>query len=162
MASLAASINSTNVRRSLRLAAARAQIAIASAFAPERAVALATRLFTTPPRFAHSARELEFLAGGERVDVVSRDGRLAAWRFGKEHREVVLLSHGWGGRGAQLRSFVPALVAAGYQAVLFDHIAHGSSDARQATLMHFVRGLDAAARLVESEGAHVVAAIGHS
>ena len=162
MASFTASINSTNVRRSVMLLAARAQIALASAFVPERAVEMAARLFTTPPRFPQTEREKETLATGARFDVATPDGRLAAWRFGEAHRDAVLLSHGWGGRGAQLRSFVPALVAAGYQVVLFDHVGHGLSEGRQSTLMHFVRGLDALARHLEGEGARVAGAIGHS
>jgi pimeloyl-ACP methyl ester carboxylesterase len=146
----------------MALLATRAQIALASAFAPERAVAIAARIFTTPPRFAHTEAEKALLATGVRFDVAAPDGRIAAWRFGEAHRDAVLLSHGWGGRGAQLRSFVPALVAAGYQVVLFDHIGHGLSESRQTTLMHFVRGLDAVARHLESEGVQVVGAIGHS
>jgi len=162
MTSFTASINSTNVRKSVELLVLRAQIAVASALAPERAIEIASRLFTTPPRFPQTEREKEMLATGVRFDVAAPDGRLAAWRFGETHRDVVLLSHGWGGRGAQLRSFVPALIAAGYQVVLFDHIGHGLSESRQSTLMHFVRGLDAVARRVESEGVSVAGAIGHS
>ena len=36
-------------------------------------------------------------------------GRLSAWRFGECNRPAVILSHGWGGRGAQFSAFVPAL-----------------------------------------------------
>src|SRR5438105_12113310 len=162
MAISTASMNSTTVRNTAMFLTARAQIAFASAFAPERAVAIAARLFTTPPRFPQTEREKDMLATGVRFNVATPDGQLAAWRFGEAHRDAVLLSHGWGGRGAQLRSFVPALVDAGYQVVIFDHIGHGLSDSRQSTLMHFVRGLDALARHLESESARVAGAIGHS
>lgn len=154
--------NSTNVRRSIGLAWWRVNIGLKATFAPARAVDTAARLFTTPPRFAHSARELEFLATGTRLQVASPFGAIAAWRFGPSDRPVVLLSHGWGGRGAQLRSFVPALIGAGYQPVLFDHLGHGFSESGESTLVHFEQGLDAVARHLEVGGAQVVGVIGHS
>jgi pimeloyl-ACP methyl ester carboxylesterase len=88
--------------------------------------------------------------------------RIAAWRFGPRDAPAVILSHGWGGRGAQLRSFVPALVAAGYQAVVFDHIGHGSSEGRESTIVHFLRGLDAVTARLEAQDVHVAGIIGHS
>lgn len=54
-------------------------------------------------------------------------GKLAAWRFGNPSHPAIITSHGWGGRGAQFREFVPALVASGYQVWLFDHVGHGEA-----------------------------------
>jgi pimeloyl-ACP methyl ester carboxylesterase len=157
-----AATNSTNVRNYLRLAWYRAKLGVASVLAPQKAVDTAARLFTTPPHHAHTARELELLATGQRFEVVSHEGRLAAWRFGAATRPVVIGSHGWGGRGAQFRAFVPALLEAGYQVVLFDHAAHGLSEGREATLVHFIRALDSMARHLEAEGARIAGLIGHS
>jgi pimeloyl-ACP methyl ester carboxylesterase len=154
--------NSTNVRRTLGLAWWRLNIGLKAAFAPAKAVDTAARLFTTPPRFAHTARELEFLATGTRFQVAGPFGAIAAWRFGREEQPVVLLSHGWGGRGAQLRAFVPALIAAGYQPVTFDHPCHGFSESAESTLVHFEQGLDAVARHLEAGGARIAGVIGHS
>lgn len=154
--------NSTNVRSVVSLAWLRMSLALASAFAPEKAVDKAARLFTTPPRFAHGARELELLATGTRYAVGSRHGELAAWRFGRTDSPVVVLVHGWGGRGAQLRAFVPQLLEAGYQPVLFDHTGHGLSAGREATLVHFWDGLEAIVAEAEARGARVAGVIGHS
>lgn len=154
--------NSTNVRNAARFAWARLQLKVAAVLSPHRAVEAAAKLFTTPPRFAHRPGELELLATGERFDVETPHGAVAAWRFGARTRPVVLLSHGWGGRGAQLRAFVPALLDAGYQPVLFDHIGHGFSGAEESTLVHFIAGLDALARRLEQEGAPIAGVIGHS
>jgi pimeloyl-ACP methyl ester carboxylesterase len=154
--------NSTNVRKTMTLLRYRAQVAFTTALAPDRAVDVAARLFTTPPRIPHTPRERELLATGTRFEV--RDGALSlmAWRFGSAERPVVLLSHGWGGRGAQLRTFVPVLLESGYQVVLFDHVGHGLSGGVVSTLVHFVRGLDAVARHVEAQGARIVGVVGHS
>lgn len=161
MSSVAAAINSTNVRRLVSIAWHRLDLAVSAALAPERAVATAARLFAAPPRYAHTPRELEFLATGTRFNVARGEG-VAAWRFGSAARPAILMSHGWGGRGAQLRAFVPALLDAGYQVVLFDHAGHGMSGGREATLVHFVKGIEALAAHVESGGATIAGIIGHS
>ncbi len=164
-----AALNSTNVRNSVILAWNRMHLTLASVIAPEKAVDAAARLFATPPRHGHTARELELLATGGRFDVVMKDWApahagvtLAAWRFGNAHRPAVIVSHGWGGRGAQFRAFVPALLDAGYQVVLFDHAGHGSSKGDESSLVHFVRDLEAVVGHVEASGAKVAGLIGHS
>jgi pimeloyl-ACP methyl ester carboxylesterase len=162
MSASTASLNSTNVRNYARLAWERVNLAVSGVFAPERAVDRAARLFTTPPRFAHTLPERELLATGRGFVVASPEGRIAAWRFGEEDRPVVVVAHGWGGRGAQLRAFVPKLLADGYQVVLFDHVGHGHSEGREASLVHFMKGVDAVVRDVESKGARVAGMIGHS
>ncbi len=155
-------INSTNVRNAMSLLRHRAQVAFTAAVAPDKSVDTAARLFTTPPRIPHTARELELLATGTRFEV--REGALSlmSWRFGHADRPGVLLSHGWGGRGAQLRTFVPLLLEAGYQVVLFDHVGHGYSGGVASTLVHFVQGLDAVARNMEAQGARIAGVVGHS
>ena len=162
MAASTSLMNSTNVRNGLALLAQRARFAVTSRLAPEKAAELAARLFATPPRFAHSAREREFLAIGAPFEVGSTRGRIAAWRFGRGDRPAVVLVHGWGGRGAQLGAFATPLLDAGFQVVLFDHVGHGDSEPGASTLVHFVAGLDAVVREVESKGAGVAGFVGHS
>ncbi len=158
----AVAMNSTNVRKSVTLAWERLNLAVATVLAPERAVDRAARLFTTPPRFAHTAPERELLASGAGFVVESSEGRIAAWRFGQGQSPAVVLVHGWGGRGAQLRAFIPALLDAGYQAIVFDQPAHGYSEGREASLVHFMRGLDAVVADVEASGVQVVGLVAHS
>lgn len=154
--------NSTNVRNAVNFAWYRISLAVTSALAPRKAVDQAARLFSTPPRFEHTARELELLAIGTRYEVATPHGALAAWRFGRADRPIVLLVHGWGGRGAQLRAFVPALLDAGYQVVLFDHVGHGHSEPGRSTLVHFLAGIDAVVSDAEGRGAKLAGVIGHS
>ena len=158
----AASLNSTNVRNTLAFAWHRVHLGVASVFAPTRAVEAASRLFATPPRFAHTPRERELLATGHRFDVIAPDARLAAWRFGDPERPAIVVSHGWGGRGAQFRAFVPALLEAGYQVIVFDHAGHGLSDGDESSLVHFMRDVGAVVARVETHGTKVVGMIGHS
>jgi len=154
--------NSTNVRNSLYGLLLRTEMKVRSALAPEAAVERAARLFATPPRFAHSERERELLSTGVRYEVATEHGVIAAWRFGRADRPAVILVHGWGGRGAQLGAFAPALLEAGYHVIAFDHVGHGMSEGSTSTLVHFLHGLEAVVAHAEGRGARFVAAIGHS
>lgn len=162
MLALTLARNSTNVRNAISAVWWRLNMSVTAALAPRKAVDLAARLFATPPRFAHTPRELELLSTGTRYGVRTAHGMLAAWRFGRDDRDVVVLCHGWGGRSAQLRAFGTALLGAGYQVVLFDHAGHGLSERREATLVHFVNDLDAIVRDVEARGARLAGVVGHS
>ena len=161
MSAALAPLNSTIVR-SVKWLSMRARLQVGAVFAPERAVAEAVRLFLTPPRRALRPRDREFLAGGEGFVVAMGPTRLSAWRFGPAARPAVILSHGWGGRGAQLRAFVPALVEAGYQAIVFDHAGHGLSEGRQSSLIDFGRGIGAVAQALQSRGVAIAGVVGHS
>lgn len=172
MAPTTLTANSTNVRRYnanrarlpawIALAPLRLKLGVASVLAPGRAADIAARLFCAPPRHAHTARERELLATGVRFDVRLGFKRIVAWRFGRPDRPAVVASHGWGGRGAQWRAFVPALLEEGYQVVVFDHAAHGHSEGHESTLVHFIEGLDAVIRELESQGVPIAALLGHS
>lgn len=157
-----ASLNSTNVRNAMLLTLTRLQVSLSAALVPGAAVDKATRLFLTPPRFDHSQRERELLATGRGYTVDAPHARLSAWRFGRGDRPAVLLSHGWGGRGAQFRRFVPALVDAGYQVVVFDHAAHGHSAGHESSLVHFTRDVEAMALDLRAKGVAIAGVIGHS
>ena len=156
------SLNSTNVRNTIEFAWHRIALAVSSALAPERAVARAARLFATPPRYAHTSREVELLRTGRGFVVHVGLVRVAAWRFGLEERPAIVFSHGWGGRGAQFRHFVAPLLEAGYQVVLFDHEGHGMSEGHEASLVHFIKALEAVVANIERGGARVAAFVGHS
>ncbi len=154
--------NSTNVRNMIALVQVRLSLALSSAFAPDRAVAKAVKLFSSPPRHAHTAAEQDLLRGGQPLVIDAPAGRLAAWRFGRADLPAVVLSHGWGGRGAQLRAFVAPLVDAGYQVIVFDHAGHGFSEGHEASLVDFTRDLAAVVEAVEGGATKVAGLVGHS
>lgn len=153
---------SRNVSVAARQATLRTGMAIASRVAPHWTVRTASRLFITPPRFAHPAAELELLARGRRHDVSSAVGRIAAWQFGDPAAPAILASHGWGGRGAQFRAFVQPLIDAGFQVWLFDHAGHGQSEGREASLVDFATGVAAVHRHIDTQGIPVHGLISHS
>lgn len=155
-------INSTIVRIMIARIARKAGVSLAAAIAPAWTTRKASQWFITPPRILHTPRELQTLTQGTRLSIASPMGKLAAWRFGNPAHPAIITSHGWGGRGAQFREFVPELVGAGYQVWLFDHVGHGYSDGREAPITDFARGVTAVARYVEQSGVTIAGFIGHS
>lgn len=84
-------------------------------------------LFRTPVWIRESQVEQEFLATA-RCDVLKTHGlKLATYCWG-DGAQTVLLLHGWGGRAAQLRAFVPPLLERGYRVLALDAPGHGRSE----------------------------------
>src|SRR5512140_1014286 len=142
---------STSIPRGLRGA-----LALLSRLSPALAARAAARLFLLVPRLPTPRGEAAaFLASGDAFRVEVDGPSLAAWSFGRG--PAVLLVHGWAGRGSQMRAFVPAFVAAGHRAIVFDAPGHGASLGRSASLPAFAAAIAAVAR---ATGAR--AAIAHS
>ena len=116
---------------------------------PEYAAGLAERLFLTPPRMSDPSRLpqstfFDFLDA--RASYVEYRGRnLATWRWGPVDAPAVLLAHGWGGHAAQMRGFVPRLLAEGFRVIAYDQPAHGLSEGRLTGLPDFAGALAAVA-----------------
>jgi len=155
--------NSTSVRPAalpLPMRLARPAIHTLSALAPSLAARLAERLFLTPRRHRAPARESTALATARRTIVHVGDSRVTTWTWG--HGPVVLLVHGWGGRGAQLAGFVEPLVASSCSVVTFDAPGHGTSPETQSSIVAFVdaiRAIDRALGPMEGVIAHSIGAI---
>ncbi len=114
---------------------------------------IAVRWFTRPRRFPRPEAEHAVLQGGRRFELSCG---VPAWSWGQG--PVVLLVHGWEGRGAQLGAFVQPLVDAGYRVVAFDAKAHGNSAGTHANLGDFAEAILA----VERRVGDIHAVIAHS
>lgn len=134
----------------------RAGLTALGALAPSWAARVGERLFLTPLHHATPAREHEALRAARPFEVPFRGGRLRAWRFGDG--PTVLLVHGWSGRGSQMASFAPPLVAGGLSVVTFDAPAHGRSSGRLASVPLFADALAA----VHAHVGGVRAVVAHS
>ncbi|MBN8611576.1 MAG: alpha/beta hydrolase [Deltaproteobacteria bacterium] len=109
---------------------------------PEAAARISFDLFLKPRRYPRPARELEAL-GTARLVLVPTDRTLhagpeplRAWVWGDDG-PLVLLVHGWQGRGAQLSSFVAPLLASGFRVATFDAPAHGDTPGARSSLFSF-------------------------
>lgn len=132
----------------------RRQLAVRTAIASFLGESFALKLFFTPRRFPFTDAEFALLAAARPFRV----GRLAAWKWGEG--PVVLLMHGWEGRGAQLAAFVEPLVARGFSVVTFDAPAHGVSPGDRATIPAFAEAALAVARRVGQVHAVVAHSLG--
>lgn len=138
--------NSTIVRSNAReewlRSGLRAGFRILNRAAPEVASLAAERLFRSPRRHARPAWEQEILAGAERSSLPWGAETLPSWSWGRG--PVVLLVHGWEGRGSQLGAFVEPLVEAGHRVVAFDAAGHGDGPSRHGTVVELSRAVTAA------------------
>src|SRR5205809_2778234 len=136
--------NSTAVRSpGLPLAArlVRPAFAALSVLAPALAASVAERVFLTAPRHRAPEHETAALAGARRTIVQVGGSPVSVWTWG--HGPVVLLVHGWGGRGAQLARFVEPLVASGCSVVTFDAPGHGASPEPRSSIVAFLTAIQA-------------------
>ena len=124
--------------------------------APGLSSRFAYRLWFYPRRFDPPAREKKWLADAEPVEVSHDKERLQGYQWGSG--PVVLLVHGWDGRGSQMAAFAAPLAAAGYRSVAVDLPAHGRSTGRRTNM---AEAADAINTIAETVGP-VEAVIGHS
>lgn len=154
-------INSTIVRP-FKMAASmfgrRAWYELLWRFAPQRAIEYGARQLLTPPAHHFPDAELRLMEEASLFVVPMVTGRLIGWRWGRARDPVVVLVHGWGGRGTQLKSFIGPLLARGFSVVAYDAPGHGMTGGPESSLPHFLRGLEA----VLDRLGHVHALIGHS
>jgi pimeloyl-ACP methyl ester carboxylesterase len=80
-----------------------------------------------------------------------------AWEWGKG--PVVVLVHGWGGRGAQMAPLASQIADQGYRCIALDVTGHGDSPENHTRWDYFIRDTVALSR---SLGEEVYAYVGHS
>ena len=102
---------------------------------------LAAAVFLRPARTRRPAREEGYLESARRCGVASPVGELAAWTWGEPGRPLVVLVHGWEGRGSQLGALAAPLAAAGLRVLAFDAPAHGDSPGEEASVPVIARTL---------------------
>lgn len=154
-------VNSTIVRSfkfRLGLAGRRAWYRLLWRLAPGKAIESGVRQLLTPPRHRFPDVELRLMEDASLLPVPMVTGRLIGWRWGRARDPVVVLVHGWGGRGTQLRAFIAPLLARGLSVVAYDAPGHGMTGGAESSLPHFLRALEA---MLDHLGP-VHALIGHS
>jgi len=131
-----------------------------SRLAPNLAILLATRLFTTPfMKRPLSDLEKEVLSKATRLNIPYKNGsKLIAYRWGKPSDPIVLFVHGWTGTASSFVMFIEPLVSRGFQVVAYDGPAHGASPGKTANLIEWADSVMAVVQ--ELNQVHCI--IGHS
>jgi esterase/lipase len=129
-------INRKPVSIPLALKLLRLGFRIGGRLSPTTAGRLAYKLWFTPSRFKTPAREKATLATAEITSHQINNNNIITYHWGEANpaKPVVLLVHGWSGRGTQLGAFVQPLINAGYRVLSFDAPAHGKSSGKQTNL----------------------------
>lgn len=113
---------------------------------PSQATRLAEALFRTPLRTAPHTTEKSWLSQARHSEISYGEQRLAVWTWGVG--KVVLLVHGWGGRGSQLGALAQPLVARGFRVVCFDAPGHGRSPGRSSSLVEMAEAIVSVAHAI--------------
>lgn len=101
---------------------------------PSLAGRWAIRTWVQTPKNKRPAYEEEMIQGAQRETFKTKGGHFKPLKtvnyqtYSWGNGPVVLLVHGWGGRGSQLAALVPSLLESGYKVVAFDAVAHGDSE----------------------------------
>ena len=135
------SATSASLPNPLSLQVLRGAMRLLSRTAPNVASRVAADLFMKPRRHRTPERERHLLKDAQPFDVRLGETKIVkAWRWGAGAK-IVLLVHGWEGRGSQLAPFVAPLIGAGYSVVTFDAPGHGASTGSRSSLPHFTWAL---------------------
>lgn len=92
--------------------------------APRTTAHYAEKLFLTPERIPRPISENDFFNSAKKYTI---DDRIAAFEWGQPNHPLVVLVHGWSGRGTQMAAFSDSLVKNGFRVVALDGPAHGDS-----------------------------------
>ncbi len=106
---------------------------IGGRIAPKLTGRFAYKLWTTPPRYKTPVSEHNALQSA-RIEVHEINNQsIATYQWGQSG-PMVLLIHGWSGRGTQLGSIAKKLADAGFRVLGFDAPAHGKSSGKQTNI----------------------------
>ena len=94
------------------------------------------KIFFSPIRYAAPAAEKESEMEADQTVMDIEEKKIQVYRWGRGEK-IILVVHGWAGRATQFKTFIPALVSAGYTVVGFDGPAHGKSSGKSTNLIEF-------------------------
>jgi pimeloyl-ACP methyl ester carboxylesterase len=112
---------------------------------PELGAQAAARVFLTPRRARLPERERSWLAQARPEIFRAGDFELAGHRWNRDG-DLVLMIHGWEGRGSQLGALALAAAERGLQPITIDLPAHGFSKGTQTNLVEISRAIAAMIR----------------
>lgn len=132
-------------------------LAFLSMFVPKLAAKIAFKMFATPVRVPRPESEMQMFHLSKQYFL--KNG-IAAFEWGEASSPLVLLIHGWNGRGTQISAFAKSLVEKNFRVVALDGPGHGSSPGKITTPTHYAQFIIDAQKELAPEGAHAV--IAHS
>ena len=124
---------------------------------PRLTARYAVKKFATPTRIPRPVSEAEVYASSKKYFL--KDG-IAAFEWGEPTHPLVILIHGWNGRGTQIGAFANSLVEKNLRVVALDGPGHGISPGKMTNPKHYADFILNAQRELAPEGAQSI--IAHS
>jgi predicted esterase len=119
---------------------------------------LILRLFFSPIEYKLNPSETTLLKRGKRFQIKVRNKMIQCWQWGEG--PIIILAHGWNGRGAQFQPLIEALIEANFSVITYDAPGHGDSEGKTSNYFEFTDTLRALWHSIDKE--KVYAVIGHS
>ena len=98
--------------------------------------------------------------GIEQFIIKTNDGKLQAFQTGRG--PTVVFVHGWGGGAYQFFPLMRGLARCGFSSLAFDHLGHGLSDKKPATLQQSISSCNHVFKQVQLSNDGLCAAVGHA
>ena len=116
------------------------------------------RLFFSPLEYKINSAEKELLRSGEKFQITVNDKKIQCWKWGEG--PLVILAHGWNGRGIQFQPLIDSLIKSNFSVVTFDAPGHGKSEGKSSNYFEFTDALRTLWKYVDQQ--QVVGIVGHS
>jgi len=98
--------------------------------------------------------------GFEQFAMKTKDGNVQAYKTG--NGPTVVFVHGWGGGAYQFFPLMHGLAECGFTALAFDHLGHGLSETKPATLQQSITTTNVILNYVKTIDGGLCAIVGHS
>ncbi|WP_374073268.1 alpha/beta fold hydrolase [Bdellovibrio bacteriovorus] len=105
---------------------------------PKQSAFWAEDLFLTPTRVPRPESEKSWFESAKKFTL---SGGIAAFEWGSSTGPLVVLIHGWSGRGTQMGAFAEPLIQKGYRVVALDGPAHGGSEGERTNVGDYAKFL---------------------
>lgn len=128
-----------------------------SKITPRLTARYALKKFATPTRIPRPISEADVYQSSKKYFL--QDG-IAAFEWGEPTHPLVMLIHGWNGRGTQIGAFAKSLVEKNYRVVALDGPGHGISPGKMTNPSHYADFILNAQKELAPEGAQSI--IAHS
>ena len=94
------------------------------------------------------------------TDIKTKDGVVKAYQTGRG--PTVVFVHGWGGGAQQFFPLMRGLAQCGFSSLAFDHLGHGQSEIKPATLHQSIATVNHILEMVKKSSDGLYAIVGHS
>jgi esterase/lipase len=124
---------------------------------PSRARSQIESMLFTPQ--AANSKALRLPRGIEQFIIKTADGKLQAYQSGRG--PTVVFVHGWDGGAYQFFPLMRGLARCGFSSLAFDHLGHGLSDKKTASLQQSIKTCNQVLNQVQKSTDGLCAAVGH-